>query len=143
MTKFAHAPRLLALLPALLLGTATQALDATPGVKVTPLIKTTTSWNGAPIHFPAGTAEISAITIEIAPGGETGWHLHPVPSFGTVVEGTLDVQLKDGSHHVFKQGDVIVEVVDTLHNGRNVGEGPLKLLVFYAGATDKPLTVRP
>jgi len=118
------------------------ALDPAPAVKVTTLLKTETSWDGQPIVYPQGKAEITALQLEIAPGAETGWHLHPVPSFGMILEGELEVRLKDGKVNRLKAGDALVEVVNTLHNGRNVGKGPLKLVVFYAGTVGQTLTVK-
>lgn len=50
---------------------------------------------------------------------ETGWHLHPAPSFAFVLEGALAVQLKDGQIKKLKAGEAFAEVVDVLHNGRN------------------------
>ncbi len=122
-----------------------QAIEPSQTVKVTQLLKTTTSWNGAPIKYPEGQAEITSLLIEIAPGGETNWHEHPVPSFGFLLEGTLEVSLADGKKKLMKAGDALAEVIATPHNGRNVGTTPLKLVVFYAGAVDKqPLsTPRP
>ena len=55
--------------------------------KSNPLLKTQTSWDGTAIEYPKGKAEITGMIVEIAPGGETGWHLHPVPSFGMLLEG--------------------------------------------------------
>jgi hypothetical protein len=40
-----------------------------------------------------------------------------------------------------KPGEALAEVIATAHNGRNVGATPVKLVVFYAGAVDKKLTV--
>lgn len=117
-----------------------QAIEATKAVKVTPVLKTQTSWDGQPLQYPAGDAEVTGMLIEIAPGGETGWHLHPVPSFGMVLEGELEVTLKDGRHNRLKAGDALAEVVNTAHNGRNVGTVPLKLVVFYAGSKGQPLS---
>jgi len=117
------------------------ALDPGVAVKVTPLLKTATSWNGEPIVYPEGKAEITGLMIELAPGGETGWHLHPVPSFAFILEGTLEVALKDGRSKRFQPGDTFVEVVNTLHNGRNIGSTPVKILVFYPGAAGRNLTV--
>ena len=119
------------------------ALDVSPAVKVMPLVKSTASWNGAPISYPQGQAEISGMVIELAPGAETGWHAHPVPSFGMVLEGDLEVTLKDGQKKRFGAGQGIVEVVATAHNGRNIGTVPVKLVIFYAGAVGTPLTVNP
>lgn len=128
----------LALLPSL-----AAAFDNTTTLKVTPLLKSTTSWDGRPLAWPAGPAEASALTIEIAPGGETGWHKHPVPSFGVVLEGTLEVELKDGRKQRVEAGQALAEVVDTWHNGRNLdATKPLKLLVFYTNTAGQPLTVK-
>ncbi len=118
------------------------AFESGATLKVTPLLKTTTSWNGKPIVYPVGQAEVSALIIDIAPGGETGWHQHPVPSFGMVLEGTLEVHLKDGQVKRIEAGQAIAEVVGTLHNGRNVENKPLKLLVIYAGSVGTPLTLK-
>lgn len=134
--------RLFAIALAVAWTTNAAALEAGQTVSVTPLLKTTTSWNGQPLAWPAGPAELTGLIVEIAPGGETGWHQHPVPSFGVITQGELEVRLKDGSARRFHTGDAIAEVVDTLHNGRNVGSGPLRILVFYAGTVGQPLTVR-
>ena len=118
------------------------ALEQSAAVKVNKLMQTTSSWNGAALAYPSGQAEITALLIEIAPGGETGWHLHPVASFGYILEGELDVSLKDGSVKHLVAGQALAEVVNTLHNGRNVGKGPAKLVVFYAGVTGSTLTIK-
>ena len=120
-----------------------RALDPGLGVKAKPLVKTSESWDGTPLVYPKGQAEITGMLIEIMPGAETGWHLHPVPSFGMLLEGQLTVSLKDGRTKELKTGDTIVEVVNTLHNGRNTGTSVAKLIVFYAGEKDAKLTVKP
>jgi quercetin dioxygenase-like cupin family protein len=120
---------------------AAHAIEPSASVRVTPLLKTTQTWNGAPINYPEGQAEISALMIEIAPGGETNWHEHPVPSFGMLLEGTLEISLPDGKKKLMKAGEALAEVIATAHNGRNVGTTPAKLIVFYAGAVGKQLTV--
>jgi quercetin dioxygenase-like cupin family protein len=125
-----------------LLPFAAQAIEPSKTVKVTQLLKTTQSWNGAPIKYPEGQAEITALMIEIAPGGETNWHEHPVPSFGILLEGSLEVSLADGKKKLIKPGEALAEVIATPHNGRNVGTTPLKLIVFYAGAVDKAVSVQ-
>ena len=118
------------------------ALDASPAVKVSSVLKTSTDWHGQALHYPSGQAQITGLIVEIAPGGETGWHQHPVPSFGTLLDGDLDIALKDGSVNHLHKGDYFEEVQNTLHNGHNVGAVPVKILVFYAGAVDQALTVK-
>ncbi len=118
------------------------ALDKSVSVRVTKLIKTTNSWDDRPIVYPDGKAEITGLMVEIAPGAETGWHLHPIPSFGMVLEGTLEVTLKDGRVKRLRTGDALAEVVNTTHNGHNVGNSSVKLVVFYAGTVGQNLTVK-
>lgn len=127
----------------LLLQPAAQALEPASGIKSETILKTQQSWDGTPIIYPAGQAEITGMLIEIAPQAETGWHQHPAPSFGYILQGQLDVRLKDGQIKQLKTGDAIAEVVNTLHNGRNNRDIPVKLVVFYAGVSNQQLTQRP
>ena len=118
------------------------ALDTSSAVKASVILKTDTSWDGKPIIYPEGKPELTGLIIEIAPGGETGWHLHPVSSFGLVLEGDLEVQLKSGALKRLKAGEALAEVINTLHNGRNLGSTPVKLVVFYAGVVGQKLTIK-
>jgi quercetin dioxygenase-like cupin family protein len=118
------------------------ALDPSVAVKATTFLKAETSWDGKPIEYPAGKSEVTGLVIDIAPGAETGWHLHSVPSFAMVLEGTLEVQLRSGAVNRLKAGDGLAEVVNRLHNGRNVGAVPVKLVVFYVGTAGQRLTAK-
>jgi len=118
------------------------ALEQSPAVQVLTVLKAESSWDGKPIEYPAGKAEVTGMVIEIAPGGETGWHLHPVPSFGMVLEGELEVRLKNGATKRLKSGEALAEVVDVSHNGRNVGSVPVKLVVFYIGSVGQQISVK-
>jgi quercetin dioxygenase-like cupin family protein len=117
------------------------ALDNSASVKVTPLLKTTTSWDGKPIVYPQGQAEVTALIVEIAAGAQTGWHEHPVPSFAYVLEGTLEVTRGSGETKLLHAGDTLAEVVSTLHTGRAMDGNSVKLLVLYTGAVNGKLTV--
>jgi len=88
------------------------ALDATDGVRVTPLAKETTSWDGKPIVYPEGQAEMTALLVEIAPGAQTGWHCHRVPNFAYMREGTLELTLDDGRVKWLQAGEALSEVVN-------------------------------
>ncbi|RFC31816.1 MAG: Cupin domain protein [Candidatus Nitrotoga sp. MKT] len=118
------------------------ALETSAAVQASVILKADTSWDGKPIIYPEGRPEITGMIIEIAPGGETGWHSHPVSSFGLVLEGELEVQLKSGALKRLKAGEALAEVINTPHNGRNLGSVPVKLVVFYAGAVGQKLTVK-
>lgn len=117
-------------------------LEQSTSVTVSTLLKTESSWDGKPISYPDGKAEITGMLVELAPGAETGWHLHPVPSFGVILEGELEVYLKTGEVKRLKQGEALAEVVNTLHNGRSVGTVPVKIVVFYAGSVNQQLSIK-
>jgi len=104
-------------------------------------LSTTKTWDGAPIHYPSGTAKVTGAIHTIPPGVETGWHLHPVPCFAFVLEGELVVELKDGRTKNLKAGDTLAEVIGTLHNGKNTGRVPLKIAIFYIGNTELKNTI--
>ncbi len=118
------------------------SLEQTSAVTVANVLNTGSSWDGKPLAYPAGPSEVTGLLVNIAPGGETGWHLHPVPSFAMVIEGVLEIQLKNGDKKQVKAGEAFAEVVNTLHNGRNIGDVPVKLIVFYAGIKDQTLSVK-
>lgn len=124
----------------LLVPAVATALDNSAAVKAVPILKTANSWDGKPLEYPAGKAQVTGMIIELAPGAETGWHSHAVPSFAMVLEGELEIRLQNGLTKRLSAGQAVAEVVDTPHNGRNVGEGPVKLVVFYTGAEGSTLT---
>jgi quercetin dioxygenase-like cupin family protein len=129
---------LFCLLPAMLLCHTLVAQES--GVTATTFLKTDRSWDEEPLRYPEGSPEVSGLIIEIAPGAVTGWHRHPVPSFALIIEGELEVELKDGRRLLLQAGDGLAETVNVWHNGRNVGSLPVKLAVFYAGVKEQPLT---
>lgn len=110
-------------------------------VDVTTLLKTETTWDGAPIELPPGKAEVTCIMVVVAPGGETGWHLHPVPSFAMVLEGEIEIRLENGVIKYLKSGEAVAEVVNTFHNGHNTGSVPAKIVVFYINTAGGPLSI--
>lgn len=113
-----------------------------PPISVTTILETTTSWDGEPLVYPEGEAKVTGMIIEIAPGQETGWHKHPVPNFGMLLEGKLEVSLEDGRSKRIEAGEALAEVVNVMHNGKNIGDVPVKILVFYAGVVGKELTIQ-
>ena len=112
-------------------------------VEVKKLITSSTSSNGDPLlYLQTAQPEVTALIVTIPPGGSTGWHKHPVPVYAYVMEGVLNVELKSGRTFVFKKGDPILEVINTLHNGYNSGRVPAKLVVFYTGAVGVPNVIK-
>lgn len=127
-------------------GPVTVVTDYAAAVKVTRLLKSTTDSAGRPLRYPKpedGQAEVTALLVEIAPGGQTGWHKHPLTCLAYLMEGEIEVTLADGQVHVVKAGDSLCEVVDLAHNGVNRGKVSAKLVFFVLGTTESgPFTVK-
>ncbi|MCX5856020.1 MAG: cupin domain-containing protein [Deltaproteobacteria bacterium] len=114
--------------------------DYDTGVKANVLVKSATASNGQKVAYPhTQNAEVTAMIVDIAPGRETGWHLHPVPVYAYVIAGKLAVELEDGRRYEFSNGQAIIEAVNTPHNGINIGNVPVTLIVFYTGVRGMPI----
>jgi len=120
------------------------AADYNSGVTAKVLRKTTVTGNGQKIAYPVtDKAEVTAMVVDLAPGAETGWHKHPIPVYAYVVSGNLSVEIEGGKTLLFAAGDAIIEVVNSMHNGKNRGSEPVKLAVFYLGAEGTPNVIKP
>lgn len=122
-----------------------QTLKEDHGAQITTeaLLKTSTSWNGNPLpEYPKGQPEITIQKIVIPPGAEVPLHMHPVIMAGVLMKGTLTVMTENNEIRQIKSGEAIAEVVNTWHHGRNEGDAPVEILVFYAGIQDQAVTIK-
>ncbi len=114
-----------------------QQLAPTPGFKGAMTI------TGQQIQYPQTDApEIIARIADFAPGQETGWHKHPVPTYTQVIEGTLTIDLEDGNSMEFPAGSGLLDAMQTWHNGKNAGDVPLKAVVIILGEKGKQNLIR-
>lgn len=112
-------------------------------IQVQPLLRTTTDAAGQPLVYPqTDQPQITAVKVEIPPGAQTGWHKHPYPCVAYVLSGSLSVEMEGGKTHEISAGQALTESVNVLHNGKNIGTEPVKLVMFVMGAKDKPFTVK-
>ena len=133
--------RFLAAVVAVLLPTS---LAAQVKFSSTPILQSGVTNAGGPVMYPAtDSAEVTALRIDIGPGGETGRHMHLYPAFVYVLEGAVDVEIEGRMAHSYKAGDSFLEATNMWHNGKNPGSVPVKLLVVFAGVRGKPNLVRP
>lgn len=114
-----------------------------PQVKVKRILQTTTTTSGAPIQYPSVTdPEVQTLLVEIPPGAETGWHVHPVPAYAYILAGTIEVETVGGVKKTFHAGDSFAEMVDQPHDGRVVGDETVRILMIVTGESGKPFSVR-
>ncbi|QTX32326.1 cupin domain-containing protein [Aminithiophilus ramosus] len=120
----------------------TSPAAAHEGPHVDVLAKTTSSWDGTTLaSYPEGQPEITVLHITVPPKTSLALHRHPVINAAVLLEGELTVITeKEETLHV-KAGEALVEVVDKWHYGRNDGDVPVVLVVFYAGTEGGAITV--
>jgi len=115
----------------------------TKQVVVTPILRATTTASGQPVAYPkTDSPQVTALLVEIPPGAETGWHLHPFPCYAYILSGELTVKIQGKKPRELRAGEALVEVVNTPHNGMNKGSEPVRLVLFVTGEAGKPFTVR-
>ena len=67
----------------------------------------------------------------LAPGGQSGWHLHPGPAVVTIKSGELTLDQADCSSSTYSAGQVAVEPTEDVHRVRNVGATDLEFWVTF------------
>jgi len=116
--------------------------QAQDGVEVTTLLKSAVTTAGQKaLYLSTDKPEVTSLIVELAPGAETGWHRHPVPTYAYILEGDLAVDVEGSGVHMFRAGQAFLEVVNTRHNGKNSGTVPVKILVFFGGEEGSPNTL--
>ena len=109
-----------------------QALEAQqqPAFKRTMLQKNDLSAQGR---------EAVQVLAEFAPGAAAGKHTHPGEEMGYVLEGTLVLEVVGKKPVTLKAGDVFFVPAGVVHDGKNAGKGPAKVLATYVIEKGKPV----
>lgn len=99
------------------------------------LLSTSTTVMGESIVYPTtGPARVTANIVTIAPGAETIFHRHPAPMFAYILEGEVTVDYGAAGKRVFRQGEAMIETMQTIHRGSNAGTGVVRILSVHMGA---------
>ncbi|WP_434559168.1 cupin domain-containing protein [Pseudomonas sp. Z5-35] len=112
-----------------------------PAIERDVLLQSSESWDGTPYaSYPTSPPELTLLKLKIPANTQLPWHTHPIPNAAYILSGELTVESRDGRHErSLKAGDVLAEMVDISHRGRT-GDGPVELIVFYAGSQGIPLS---
>ena len=76
---------------------------------------------------------------EFVPGGSAGRHTHPGEELSYVMEGTLVLEIDGQPPRTLKAGDSFFVPAGKIHDGKNVGNGPLKVFATYIVERGKPV----
>ena len=64
------------------------------------------------------SVRVGIYTSEIAPGGQTSWHLHNGAAFFLVLQGRVPIEFRDTPHH-YQAGDAYAEPIGIIHRAIN------------------------
>jgi quercetin dioxygenase-like cupin family protein len=106
------------------------ALAQQPGIKRTILLRA---------DDPSGPSYEAVMGVaEIAPGASSGKHRHNGIEVGYVLQGSVIVEHAGEPPATYKAGQAF-ENPGGVHNARNPGKGPVKILAVYIVEKGKPL----
>ena len=90
----------------------------------------------------SAACDIAFQQITIGPGGHTGWHNHPGPTFVALAqgEGTLYHGIAGCTAHKYGPSSGFFQPSSEVHNFRNEGSEPLVFFAFYALPPGTPNT---
>lgn len=112
-------------------------------VETAELIRTSQSWDGVELpDYLQGRPELVSVKYVIPAGSKLGWHHHPVMNYGILVQGELTIIGLDGKTKVVHEGEAVVEMVNTIHHGENLGKKDVILYMFYLSKDGMPLAVQ-
>ena len=90
---------------------------------------------GEQIVYPTGDAAlVTAQVVILEPGAATGWHTHPMPTFGYILDGEIEVDYGPLGRKTFRKGEALMEAMGHVHQGRNVSGKPVRVLAVSIGA---------
>lgn len=106
------------------------------------LLKTTSTWDNAEYKkLKIKTPEASVLKIVIDVNEQLPMHKHDLVNIAYVNKGTLTVITEDNKSIIIHEGEVLPELIGKYHYGKNTGNVPVELIVFYLGEKGTPLSV--
>jgi quercetin dioxygenase-like cupin family protein len=90
-----------------------------------------------------GPVDVVDVKVELQPGGTTGWHSHPGPSFNAVAEGAVTYYTAGSSctPQRFPAGSTFIDTGHVVHTLRNEGTVPAAVYVTWLVATGATVRV--
>lgn len=106
------------------------------------LLKTTSTWDNAEYKkLKIKKPEVTVLKIVINVNEELPMHKHDLVNIAYVKKGILTVITDDNKQITLHEGEVLPELVGKYHYGKNTGNEPVELVVFYIGEIGTPLSV--
>lgn len=82
--------------------------------------------------------EVRVLFATLLPGDVTPYHSHRFPVTVYMIEGTFTLELDDREQVVIEAGQTFVEPAGVNMTGRNRGDAPARMALFYVCEPDAP-----
>ncbi len=106
------------------------------------LLQTTKTWDNAKYKkIKIKKPEVTVLNIIIGVGESLPMHKHDLVNVAYVKKGTLTVITDKNKQITLHEGDCLAELVGKYHYGKNDGNEPVELVVFYIGEKGTPLSI--
>ncbi len=106
------------------------------------LLKTTSTWDKAEYKkLKIKKPEVTVLKIIINAGEVLPMHKHDLVNVAYVKKGTLTVVSDKNEEITLHKGETLPELIGKYHYGKNTGNEPVELIVFYVGEKGTPLSV--
>lgn len=111
-------------------------------LKVEDLMASEVNGIGQKISYPRfENAKVTIKKITFPPGATTGWHMHKIPVFSYIIQGTLTVEIENDDTVQYQEGSCFAESSNIFHRGLNLDAGDLVVLAVYLGGDGQPLSI--
>ena len=106
------------------------------------VLKTTSTWDNTEYKdLKIKNPEVTVLKIIIDAGEALPMHKHDLVNVAYVNKGTLTVVSENNEEITLHEGESLPELVGKYHYGKNTGNKPVELIVFYIGEKGTPLSV--
>lgn len=105
------------------------------------ILKTTSTWdNVAYKNIKIKNPEVTVLKITIDIGESLPVHKHDLVNVAYVNKGELTVITDKNEQITLHEGESLPELIGKYHYGKNTGNIPVELIVFYFGEKGTPLS---
>ena len=106
------------------------------------LLQTTSTWDNVKYKkLKIKNPEVTVLKIVINVGEKLPMHKHDLVNIAYVKQGTLTVITDENKEITLHEGEALPELIGKYHYGKNTGNKPVELVVFYIGEKGTPLSV--
>lgn len=106
------------------------------------LLKTTSTWDNKNFEkINIENPEVTVLKIKIDVGENLPMHKHDILNIAYVKQGTLTVTTDTDEQITVNEGECLSEVIGKYHYGKNDGNVPVELIVFYVGENGSELAI--